>query len=126
MRSVPPSLSAVIVAAHEVAAAAWVGGLVALIVTLRLTPDGRLRWALIGRFAVLASLAVALLAGTGVALALAHLNSPLNLLDGGYGTALAIKVGFVAVALSVSLWLRALAAPSAIAGYWPRRYCSSV
>jgi copper transport protein len=86
-------------ALHNLATAAWIGGLVALVAILpavarRLGDDDRLRLsaAVVVRFSGLAVAAVAVLVVTGVYRALAELGAAGDLLDTAYGVALLVKL----------------------------------
>jgi copper transport protein len=90
---------------HEVATAAWLGGLVGLAVLAipaawaLAEPDRvRLAAAVVVRFSALALTAVALLVVTGVYRALAEVSVS-DLVDTGYGRALLVKLGLFAVLL---------------------------
>lgn len=90
---------------HNVATAAWIGGLLGLAVLVSpavaaLGADDRTRLAaaVVVRFSALALTAVAVLVVTGVYRALAEV-SPGDLLDTGYGRALLVKLGLFAVLL---------------------------
>jgi copper transport protein len=90
---------------HQLATAAWLGGLVGLAVlaipaALGLPEADRVRLAaaVVVRFSALALTAVALLVVTGVYRALAEVSVD-DLLDTGYGRALLVKLGLFAVLL---------------------------
>ncbi|MDX6554216.1 MAG: copper transport protein [Miltoncostaeaceae bacterium] len=92
-------LDVAIDAVHNLATAAWLGGLAALAVMLPpalrgLEPTDRTRLAagVVVRFSALALTAVGALVATGVYRALVELSSPRDLLDTGYGNALLIKL----------------------------------
>jgi copper transport protein len=92
-------LDVAIDAVHNLATAAWLGGLAALAVVLpptlrRLEPSDRTRLAagVVVRFSGLALTAVGVLVATGVYRALVEVSSPGDLLDTGYGNALLIKL----------------------------------
>ncbi len=86
---------------HQVAAGAWFGGLVALVLALRRTADPGERRALGKAFSRLALLAVALVVVTGVLSGLWQLDSPGDLFSSRYGSTLLIKVGVVALAVGI-------------------------
>ena len=95
------TVGAVAVAAHALAAAAWCGGLAALLVTVR----HRGRWArVLPRFSALSVICVAVLLASGVAGAVVILDSPSQLYSTGYGRVLSAKVA-LAAALMVLAWL---------------------
>jgi copper transport protein len=86
-------------ALHNLATAAWIGGLVALVAILpaiasRLGPVDRLRLSagVVVRFSGLAVASVAVLVVTGVYRALAELGDAGDLLDTAYGLALLVKL----------------------------------
>jgi copper transport protein len=92
-------LDVAIDAVHNLATAAWLGGLAALAVMLppllrRLEPADRTRLAagVVVRFSALALTAVGVLVATGVYRALVELSSPRDLLGTGYGNALLVKL----------------------------------
>lgn len=93
------TLNVLLDAVHNLATAAWVGGLVGLLALLlsagrRLDPADRTRLVSAGvvRFSTLGVIAVALLAVTGVYRALAELDSLGDLVDTRYGLALLVKL----------------------------------
>jgi copper transport protein len=84
---------------HVVAASAWFGGLVALVVALRaatgaLEPADRTRLlaAVVGRFSALAGIAVAALLATGVLQGLLAVGAVHELWDTAYGRAVLVKL----------------------------------
>jgi copper transport protein len=86
--------------AHLVAAATWVGGVVAMALLLRRRRrDGRaLDAALIGaRFSVVAAVAVAVVGAAGVVLAVEILDRPAQLWESPWGLLLLAKIAVVAV-----------------------------
>jgi copper resistance protein D len=94
------AVGAVAVAAHALAAAAWCGGLVALLVTVR----HRGRWArVLPRFSRLSLICVAVLLASGVVAALVVVDSPTQLYSTGYGRVLAAKI-LLAAGLVVLAW----------------------
>lgn len=91
---------------HNWAAAAWIGGLVGLLVLVapwlaRLPEPDRVPVAagVVVRFSTLAIAAVVMLVATGTYRALAELGAPADLLDTGYGVALSVKLALFAVLL---------------------------
>ena len=78
---------------HVAAASVWLGGLVALGLTLRTRGDHAL---LLRRFSNFAVVAAIVLAGTGVVRALAELHSVSQLWTTGYGRALVVKTALLA------------------------------
>jgi len=82
--------------AHVTAAAVWIGGLAALALALW-AGSGRLRLPLARRFSGLALASVILLAGTGLGRALEELDSFSQLWTTGYGRAILVKTGLLAV-----------------------------
>ncbi len=96
---------------HVLANGAWIGGLTALLWTLRtalppLDMEGK-RLALLAalrRFSPLAVIAVALLAATGAYSALANLYTPAQVVDTSYGRTLLAKLALIAPLLALG-WL---------------------
>ena len=108
-----PRLNIAIDAIHNLATAAWLGGLAGLAVLLpaALRPLGagdrtRLAAGVVVRFSALALTAVGLLVATGVYRALVELPSPGDLLDTGYGNALLIKLVVFVPLLGVGAYNR--------------------
>jgi len=95
--------------AHAAAAAVWMGGLLGFAVALfsgplrDMTPDGRskLRERSVRRFSAVATIAVAVLACTGLYAAVLHVPSPQALLGTPYGLALVTKLALLALLLAV-------------------------
>jgi copper transport protein len=79
---------------HLASAAVWVGGIVALFLTL---PHAADRAALARRFSTVALVSVCVLAVTGVTRALGELSAVSQLWSTGYGRAVAIKTALLAV-----------------------------
>jgi copper transport protein len=101
-------ISIVADAIHNLATAAWIGGLVSLVVLLipagaRLEANDRLRLVApaVVRFSAVATIAVALLVITGTYRSLAEVGSLGDLTDTTYGRALLIKLGVFMVMLVV-------------------------
>jgi copper transport protein len=94
---------------HAVAAAVWMGGLLGFAVALLfgplrgLPPDrqAKLRERSVRRFSTVATIAVAVLACTGLYAALLHVPSPQALVDTPYGRALLVKLGLLALVLAI-------------------------
>ena len=94
---------------HAAAAAVWMGGLLGFAVALfsgplrGMTPDGRakLRERSVGRFSVVATAAVAVLACTGLYASVLHVPSPQALLGTPYGRALLAKLALLCLLLAV-------------------------
>jgi putative copper export protein len=102
---------------HELATAAWLGGLVGLVVLAipaagaLADPDRvRLAAAVVVRFSALALTAVAVLVVTGVYRALAEVDVG-DLLDTGYGRALLVKLALFAVLLAGGAYNRMVVHP---------------
>ncbi len=102
---------------HELATAAWLGGLVGLVVLAipaawALADDDRVRLAaaVVVRFSALALTAVALLVVTGVYRALAEVSVG-DLVDTGYGRALLVKLGLFVVLLAGGAYNRMVVHP---------------
>jgi copper transport protein len=83
--------------AHVAAASVWLGGLVALGLALR---RGE-RTDLVRRFSNIAIVSVAVLGATGVVRALSELNSFSQLWTTGYGRALLVKTGLLAMLVAI-------------------------
>ena len=94
---------------HAAAAAVWMGGLLGFAVALfsgalrSMAPDGRakLRERSVGRFSVMATAAVAVLACTGLYASVLHVPSPQALVATPYGRALLVKLALLALLLIV-------------------------
>lgn len=105
-------------AVHTLATAAWVGGLVGLLV-LVVSPSGvlgaadrvRLLAGAVVRFSTLAIVCVALLVITGTYRALAELGSLAQLTDTAYGLALLVKLAIFAVMLAAGGYARIVLHP---------------
>jgi copper transport protein len=83
-------------AVHVVAAAAWIGGLIALLVGLPgVDPEARSR--AVRRFSTAAAFLLAIVLATGVVRALAQLHAWNDLWDSGYGRVIAAKVALIVV-----------------------------
>ena len=103
---------------HNLATAAWLGGLLGLAVlalpAVRALPsDDRVRLGagVVVRFSALALTAVAVLVVTGVYRALAELGSVAEIADTAYGRALLVKLGIFAVLLAGGAYNRLVAHP---------------
>lgn len=108
--SVQP-LGSVLVAAHVLAAALWLGPLVAMALMLR----GRRAWAaLLPRFSELAVVAVVLLTATGVVDAAVALGGVDALVGTGYGRILLAKAVALAGLLALGWWWRRTWVPAAV------------
>jgi copper transport protein len=94
---------------HAVAAAVWMGGLLGFVTALffgplrSLPPDrqAKLRERSVRRFSAVATIAIAVLACTGLYAAVLHLPSPQALVDTPYGRALVVKLGLLALVLAI-------------------------
>jgi putative copper resistance protein D len=84
---------------HHVASAAWIGGLLYLLVTLRNVPDRATASAISARFSRLAMGSVGLLVTAGTLLAWSYVGSPAALFETTYGVMLGAKVLFTLVLL---------------------------
>ncbi|WP_380165015.1 copper resistance protein CopC [Jannaschia sp. R86511] len=91
--------------AHVVTAAAWVGGLVGLVLVAG--PTGAAGFAaVLSRFSALAAWTVAVLTVSGVVLAWRVNGAPAGLLSTDHGRVLLVKVAVVALVLAVAGWNR--------------------
>ena len=99
IRGAPEFLAQLLTAVHIAAMGVWVGGFAGLLAVLRGSADRR---RLSARFGRLALVAVAVLVGSGLILALTHLRGPADLAFTAYGLTLAIKTVTVAVALAAA------------------------
>jgi copper resistance protein D len=79
-------------AVHQLAAAAWIGGLAHLIATVSETGDDRWRAAVLRRFSTLALVAVAVLMVAGIALTLGYVDGVPALVGTAYGVMVLTKV----------------------------------
>jgi copper transport protein len=94
---------------HAVAAAVWMGGLLGFAVALfsvplRGLPPGRrakLCERSVRRFSAVATIAVVVLAATGLYATLLHVPSPQALVDTPYGRALLVKLGLLVLVLAM-------------------------
>jgi copper transport protein len=105
-------------ALHAIATAAWIGGLVGLLVLLvtpaqALPPGDRVRLlaGAVVRFSALAIASVTILVITGTYRALAELSSLSQLLSTGYGRALTVKLVIFAVMLAAGGYSRIVLHP---------------
>jgi copper transport protein len=94
---------------HAVAAAVWMGGFLGFVTALffgplrGLPPDrqAKLRERSVRRFSTVATIAVAVLACTGLYAAVLHVPSPQALVDTPYGRALLVKLGLLPLVLAI-------------------------
>jgi copper transport protein len=105
-------------AAHGIASASWLGGLVGLLILVvgpgqALGDDDRVRLlaAAVVRFSTLAIASVAVLGVTGTYRALAELSSLSQLVDTGYGIVLVIKLGIFGLMLAAGGYSRIILHP---------------
>jgi putative copper resistance protein D len=94
-------------AAHQAAAAVWIGGLPQLWVVLR-SEDREARFLTARRFSRLAMISVVALFGSGVAMALRYFDSTAALYGTAYGLMLAAKLLFFLVLLAIGALNRRL------------------
>ncbi len=96
---------------HAVAAAVWMGGLLGFVTALffgpvrGLPPDrqAKLRERSVRRFSTVATIAVTVLACTGLYAAVLHVPSPQALVDTPYGRALLVKLGLLVFVLAIGV-----------------------
>jgi copper resistance protein D len=79
-------------ALHHLGAAAWIGAMPFLLITLKRTEDVTLARRIVGRFSVMAMVSVALLLGAGVGLAWFYVASPSGLYGTIYGVLVMVKI----------------------------------
>ena len=84
---------------HQLSAAAWIGGLPYLVVSLRRTPNHASAVAITDRFSKMAILSVTTLIGAGVAMAILYVGSPGALIGTAYGAMVLSKAALAAVLL---------------------------
>jgi copper resistance protein D len=85
--------------AHQLATAAWIGGMPYLLISLRRTQNQASAVAIAGRFSKMALLSVAILISAGVAMAAIYVGSPDALIGTAYGAMLLSKAALAAVLL---------------------------
>ncbi|WP_051026436.1 CopD family protein [Nocardia higoensis] len=96
-------LGSALAAVHALAAAAWLGLLVALALVVR----GRGEWAVaLPRYSAIALPLVGVVAATGVLNAVIRLGSPADLFGTGYGRILAAKATVLLALLALGWWWR--------------------
>ncbi|MEU0556980.1 cytochrome c oxidase assembly protein [Dactylosporangium sp. NPDC006015] len=99
---------------HSVAAAAWLGGLTALLLLrLRGAAD---RHRAVRRFSVLATWCLPIVVAAGSMNALTRLQHPAELWSSPYGRLIAIKIGAVAVVVCLAAWHRRVSIPALAGG----------
>lgn len=105
-----PGLDITVDLVHSIATAAWVGGLVGLVLLLRgalARTDGRARTSftasVVVHFSAMAIAAVATVTVTGIYRALAEIATVSDLWDTGYGRWLAVKIVVFAVMLGLAV-----------------------
>jgi copper transport protein len=91
---------------HLVAAAVWLGGIVALVLAFRARRDARSLAGMVRRFSDVALIAVGVVAATGVTMAWIILPSAGELTSTGFGLALLVKVALVVVVIILGAYNR--------------------
>ena len=91
---------------HLVAAAVWLGGIVALVLAFRAISDARPLAAMVRRFSDVALIAVVVVSATGVTMAWIILPSAGELTSTGYGLALLVKAALVVVVIALGAYNR--------------------
>jgi copper transport protein len=91
---------------HLVAAAVWLGGIVALVLAFRTMPDVRSLAGIVRRFSDVAIFVVAVVAVTGVTMAWIILPGAAELTSTGYGLALLVKIALVLVLIGLGAFNR--------------------
>ncbi|MEU9007665.1 CopD family protein, partial [Streptomyces sp. NPDC048551] len=97
---IQPGIAMPVDVLHLLAVAAWLGGLVALLVALHKVPD--IEREAVRRFSRVAFISVLVLAATGIYQSWRQLGSWSALTDTSYGQLLLIKVGLVAVLIGIA------------------------
>lgn len=77
---------------HHVGAAAWIGGIPYLLISLRHLPEGPFAAAMTDRFSHMAVISVAALLGAGAGMSLFYVGSPVAMAETTYGIMLLSKV----------------------------------
>lgn len=103
-------------AIHQLAAAAWISGIIALLVTLPGAQDTRTAGVLVRDFSPFAVGAVVVLVATGVYGSLLHLEGPLGPPMTGWEWALVIKVLLLAPLLALGAYNRYVLQPRLLKG----------
>jgi copper transport protein len=91
---------------HLVAAAVWLGGIVALVLAFRAIGDARPLAAMVRRFSDVALIAVVVVSATGVTMAWIILPSAGELTSTGYGLALLLKAALVVIVIALGAYNR--------------------
>lgn len=109
------ALMVLVYAVHMFAGAAWVGGLLPLLLTLielrRSAPREARGFALLSRYSLMGMFAVTLILVSGTANVAFHAVSPGKLIHSGYGDILFVKLSLVAGMLAFAYFNRFVAMP---------------
>lgn len=103
-------LAVTAVVLHVLGVALWAGGLLALVLAVKLTGPARIT--AVERFSRLAAPLALLVAGSGAVTALTRLTAPGRLFDSGYGLVLLGKVLAFAGVLAIASWHRRRSLPA--------------
>ncbi|WP_203337455.1 copper resistance CopC/CopD family protein [Nocardioides limicola] len=99
-------------AVHVLAGGVWLGGLIALAISLpAATSRAELAAQLLSRFSTVAAAVLSILVLTGLLLAWRIVPSPEALIDTGYGRLLLTKTGLVLIVVALAAWNRFVLLP---------------
>lgn len=110
--------------AHVVAGGVWLGGLAALLLSVRGAPSAA-KAAAVRRFSAVAVLGLAVVAGTGILRSVEELSSVSDLVTTGYGRAILVKVALLLAIAALGLRNRLLGVPRAALSLRPLRRTSA-